>query len=333
MTKHPIEADSPASSLPHASSYHVPIMVQEVLDVLEVAPGKCFVDGTLGGGGHSEALLTHSSPGGHVIGLDRDEDAITAARERLASFGDRFQAVQTNYSQMREVLDSLEITHVDGVLIDAGVSSHQLDTASRGFSFRHAGPLDMRMGRGGESDSSPTLAEFLATQDDESLARIIKEYGELKGSFRVAKAILEALHDGKLENTTQLAEVVVKALNPALMRKLNVHPATLVFQALRIALNEELLHLERALHAAVDCVKPGGVIAIMCFHSLEDRIIKQGFRALANPCTCPSSLPTCACGQKPRVEILTRKPLKASGQECERNPRARSAVLRAARVL
>lgn len=315
--------------LPHASSYHVPIMVQEVLDVLQVTSSRTFVDGTLGGGGHSEALLVHSSPDGRVIGLDRDQDAIDAASARLAKFGPRFQAVRTNYSRMREVLEDLEIQHVDGVLIDAGVSSHQLDTADRGFSFRHAGPLDMRMGQ----DGSPTLAEFLARQDEESLARIIKEYGELKGSFRVAKAILEAFHRQEIEDTAQLAEIVVKALNPGLMRKLNVHPATLVFQALRIAINEELVHLERALHAAVSSVRPGGVIAMMCFHSLEDRIIKQGFRALANPCTCPPALPTCACGQKPRVEILTRKPLKASKEECEQNPRARSAVLRAARVL
>ncbi len=322
----PMSSDS---SLPHASSYHVPIMVQEVLDVLDVSAGRTYIDGTLGGGGHSEAILTHSAPSGRVIGLDRDPDAIATASARLTSFGERFTPVLTNYDRMREALDALELDAVDGVLIDAGVSSHQLDTASRGFSFRHDGPLDMRMGK----DEAPTLEEFLAAQTVDSLTRVLQDYGELKGAYRVAKGILEAFESGRLHTTGDLNAVVLAHINQGLLRKMNVSPSTLVFQALRIAINDELTHLEAALHAALECVRPGGRIAFMCFHSLEDRIIKRGFRQLVSPCVCPPGLPMCACHKKPRIEVVTRKPLRASAEECEANPRARSAILRAATVL
>lgn len=317
-----------SSSLPFASEYHVPIMVDEVLELIAAAPGKRFVDGTLGGGGHSEALLTATSPDGRLISLDRDPEAIATASARLAPFGDRFLAVQRNYDQMRHVLDELHIAHVDGTLIDAGVSSHQLDAPHRGFSFRHEGPLDMRMG-----EDTRSLAELLETLDAEQLTQIIRDYGELKGAFRIANGILDAFHAGTLTSTRALHDVVLASMNPALMRKLNVSPATLVFQALRIAVNDELAHLERALHAAVSCVSPGGRVVFICFHSLEDRIIKQGLRKLENPCTCPPALPRCACGKKPKVRILTSKPRRASPEECEANPRARSAVLRAAEIL
>lgn len=318
-----------SNTLPHASPYHVPIMVHEVLDVLNARAGASFIDGTLGGGGHSEALLTHTSPTGRVIGLDRDIDAITEASSRLASFGERFTAVHTNYDLMREALDGLGVDAVDGVLIDAGVSSHQLDTPERGFSFRHDGPLDMRMG----NDEAPTLAEFLTTQDPESLTRVLQDYGELKGAFRIANGILDAFAADALHTTGDLNTVVLEYINPGLLRKMNISPSTLVFQALRIAINDELTHLEAALHAAISCVRPGGRVAFMCFHSLEDRIIKQGLRAMVNPCICPSGLPICACGKQPRVKLVTRKPMRASPEECAANPRARSAMLRAATVL
>ncbi len=321
---------SSSITLPNASRYHVPIMVEQILQHLHVSAHHTYLDATLGGGGHSEALLQHSSPDGKVIGLDRDPEAILEASTRLAPFGDRFQAVQSNYSAMRTVLDDLGIDFVDGLLLDAGVSSHQLDDADRGFSFRNSGPLDMRMG---PDDNTPTLEQFLHTQDEESLAKILKEYGELKGSYRVAKAIISAFSAGKITNTGELSQVVVSAIQPGLMRRMNINPATLAFQALRIAINDELSHLREAVYSAVECVRPGGYIALMCFHSLEDRIVKQGFRHLANPCECPPGLPACVCHKQPRLEIVTRKPLKASDKECEANPRARSAVLRIAKVL
>lgn len=302
-------------------------MVAEILEWLEVGPGKVFVDGTLGGGGHAEAMLDASAPDGRVIGIDRDPEALAEASARLARFGERFTSEKANYSEAPEVLARLGLDRVDGMLVDAGVSSHQLDDPARGFSFREEGPLDMRMG-----DDGPTLGEYLDAVDHEELGAVVARYGEIKGAYRIARAIVEARRAGELETTAQL-EGVVKGAAARMGRRSKLNPATLVFQALRIALNDELTHLERAVARVPKVVRPGGLVGFISFHSLEDRIVKRGLKALATDCICPPGLPLCACGAQAKVEILTRKPISPSAREIELNPRARSARLRVARVL
>lgn len=319
-----IVANSQDPLTTYASSYHTPIMVGEVLEYLCLSPGALILDGTLGGGGHSEALL---DAGVDVLALDRDPEAHDAARARLARFGDRFRSVLANYSEAPRVLEELGIERVDGMLIDAGVSSHQLDDSSRGFSFREGGPLDMRMG-----PDSETLEELLARLTHGELARILNRYGELKNAGRLAGVILDARDEGRLTDTAALAKIV-HDVGSKPGRKQSINPATLVFQALRIALNDELTHLERAVEQVPRVVKVGGFAAFISFHSLEDRIVKQGFRYLADPCVCPPGLPMCGCGARPLVEIMTRKPQRPTDREVELNPRSRSALLRVAKIL
>ncbi|WP_230469935.1 16S rRNA (cytosine(1402)-N(4))-methyltransferase RsmH [Lujinxingia vulgaris] len=313
------------SSNLYASEYHAPIMVEEVLHWLNVMPGGLYVDGTAGGGGHSAAILDRSAPDGRLIAIDRDPEALSAVRERLAEeAGSRLTLVNANYAQAAEILAERGAL-ADGWLVDAGVSSHQLDEPSRGFSFQQPGPLDMRMG-----PDVPTLAEYLETTSREELARVIKVYGEVRGSWGVAGAILGAFSRGELKTTTDLADVVASKQRGG-SRK--IHPATLVFQALRIAVNRELEHLEAAVRQIPDVVKPGGRAVFVSFHSLEDRIVKHTFRELADPCTCPRDFPRCACGKEPLVEVLTRQSVVAGDEEVQTNPRARSARLRAIEVL
>jgi 16S rRNA (cytosine1402-N4)-methyltransferase len=260
------------------------------------------------------------------LGIDRDPQAIAVASARLAFAADRFTALLGNYGDAASLLASRQLGPVDGWLVDAGVSSHQLDDPSRGFSFREDGPLDMRMG-----EDAPTLAEWLDAVDHPALARVLGQWGELPQPTRVATAILRARSAGKLTTTGQLRDAIVSA-TPAMHRTSHINPATLAFQALRIAVNGELEHLERAVASIPQVVKPGGRAAFISFHSLEDRIVKQGVRALEDPCTCPAGLPVCACGAYARVRVLTSRPIQPSDAEVRDNPRARSAKLRVVEV-
>jgi 16S rRNA (cytosine1402-N4)-methyltransferase len=328
-TKRETMPDTPETSndpMQYATAYHAPVLVREVLDALRVGPGGVWLDGTLGGGGHTQAILEASAPNGRVYSIDRDPEAIAVATERLASYGDRWTALRGNYADARGLLDAAGVGRVDGWLVDAGVSSHQLDAPERGFSFREPGPLDMRMGEEGL-----TAAQWLAEQSADELGRVIADYGEMKGSFRVARAIVAARDAGELATTADLARVVESAAPRG--RDTNIHPATRVFQAIRIAVNDELAGLERAVEQIPEVVRPGGRAVFISFHSLEDRIVKNGFRALASDCECPPGLPTCACDAVAQIEVVGRKPITAQPDELEENPRARSARLRAATVL
>ncbi|MFU8805147.1 MAG: 16S rRNA (cytosine(1402)-N(4))-methyltransferase RsmH [Bradymonadaceae bacterium] len=319
-----------SNSSPYATPYHEPVLVAEVLEYLDVKPGGRYVDGTLGGGGHTRAILDRSAPDGKVLAIDRDPQALDVARARLTDAGDRVRFVQGNYGDAASICKQEGFEDVDGFLVDAGVSSHQLDTAERGFSFSRPGPLDMRMG-----PDAPTLEEYLTEVSLEELGRVLKVYGELRSWRRLAREILDASHAEKLEDTGDLARLVegVVGRGAGSGRSTTINPATLVFQALRIAVNRELEHLEAAVEAIPRFVGVGGRAVFISFHSLEDRIVKHGFRTLADPCTCPPGLPVCICGLEPTVEVLTSKPVQATEEELDQNPRARSARLRAVRVL
>lgn len=316
--------------LPYASEFHVPVLVDEVLEWLDVDEGRIYVDGTVGGGGHTQAILDASAPTGRVIAIDRDPEARQAAEARLADYGDRVQVIAGNYADTRKILDELGIDRVDGWLIDAGVSSHQFDDPERGFSFRNAGPLDMRMG-----PDAVSLETYLEEVPEKELVRVLKEYGEVRGAHRIARKLLEAFIDGKFHDTRQLADVVEKIVGhrgPA-GRRQTIHPATLVFQALRIELNDELTGLEKAVESIPDVVKSGGRAVFISFHSLEDRIVKHGFRRLEEGPDLPKDIPLPAERYEGQAEVLTRKPVGASDEEVEANPRSRSAKLRALKVL
>lgn len=304
-------------------------MVAEVLEHLSPKPGQTFMDGTLGGGGHTHALLDATSPDGTIISLDRDPEAIAQARQRLTAYGERFIPVLTNYAEAAQIAQEHRPGGVDGLLIDAGVSSHQLDDPGRGFSFQNAGPLDMRMG-----PDSPSLADLLSQIEHPQLTHILRHYGEVQNPSPLAKAIIEDMRAGKLTTTADLSDLILRIVGRPRQKgpKKPIHPATLVFQGLRIATNDELTHLERVVDTLPQIIKPGGIAVFISFHSLEDRIVKQGLKRLENPCTCPPSLPLCACHAKPKVQILTSKPIRPSDREVELNPRSRSALLRAARI-
>jgi 16S rRNA (cytosine1402-N4)-methyltransferase len=298
---------------------HEPVLGREIVEALRPAPGKLLLDGTLGGGGHSLLLL---EGGARVIGIDKDPRALAAARARLARFGEAFRAVRADFRDAKNVLDALGLSAVDGALVDLGVSSPQLDEADRGFSFSRPGPLDMRMSGEGEP-----LAELLRRIDERELARILREYGEEPFARPVARAMKRAVDAGEPLDTGRLAEVVAAAIpRKAWPRK--IHPATRTFQALRIAVNDELGALARWLDALPAMLAPGGRAAAISFHSLEDRMVKEKFRALTQACTCPPDLPICACGAKASFTPVTKKPVIAGEDEVARNPRARSAKLR-----
>jgi 16S rRNA (cytosine1402-N4)-methyltransferase len=314
-------------------SYHEPVLLIETLGQLDLEPGSVIVDGTLGGGGHAEAILERTSPDGLLIGLDLDADAIREAAKRLEDFGDRVHLVQASFRRMEDVAADLRVAKgnidIDGVLLDLGVSSFQLDEAARGFRFAPGdeSPLDMRMdGEGGRA----TAAELLATLSVEALEQVFSKYGQLPGSRRLARAIVERRDAAPLETATDLLGLI-REVGIGRGRKHN--PATLVFQALRIAVNDEMAALEEGLQAAMRVVRPGGRIAVIAYHSLEDRLVKHTFRNAARGCVCPPDFPECRCGRVPTLEILTRRPIGPNQAEIERNPRARSARLRAARRL
>jgi len=292
---------------------HLPVMLEEVLTWLAPRPAGVYCDGTVGLGGHAAGVLERSAPDGRVIGIDRDSEALDAARVRLMPFGDRVTLVHARFSEAREVLDRLGLVAVDGFLVDLGVSSPQLDRPERGFSFRNDGPLDMRM----DPSAGETAADLLRRVDEVELAQIIRDYGEERHAARVARAIVEARRAGDLDTTGKLAALVARAIP---RHEYGKNPATRTFQALRIAVNQELEELERLLSVAADCLRPGGRLCVIAFHSLEDRIVKRRLRALAG-----------RDGSGPAVlRILTKHVVPPSGAERARNPRARSAHLRAA---
>lgn len=306
------------------SFHHIPVLLHETLEALAVKPDGIYIDCTLGGAGHSSAILERLGPEGRLIGFDQDENALKAAGERLAPYGDRVRLVKTNFEHIASVVTQLGLGPVDGVLMDIGVSSHQLDEAERGFSFHQNAPLDMRMDR-----SNPVSAATVVNQwSEEELARILWEYGEERWSKRIAQFIVKAREQKPLASTDDLVDAI-KAAIPAAARREGGHPARRSFQAIRIAVNDELGVLERGLAGAIQVLKPGGRLAVITFHSLEDRIVKQTFARWVNPCTCPSSIPVCVCGQVPLAEHVTRKPVTATPAELEENPRSRSAKLRA----
>jgi len=303
--------------------HHVPVLLNEVLEGLAIREDGTYVDCTLGGAGHSLEILRRLGPKGRLIGLDQDEAALAAAAERLAPFGDQVRLVKTNFARIAQVVDELQVGPVHGVLMDIGVSSHQLDEAERGFSFHQEAPLDMRMDR-----SSPVSAATVVNEwPEEELVRIIREYGEERWAKRIAQFIVRARAHGPIRTTTELVDVI-KAAIPAAARREGGHPARRTFQAIRIAVNDELGALERGLEGAVQVLAPGGRLAVITFHSLEDRLVKQTFARWANPCTCPPNAPVCTCGKQPLVRHVTRKPVTASPAELEANPRSRSAKLR-----
>ncbi len=306
---------------------HVPILLPEVLALLKPERGGIFVDGTLGGGGHAEAVLQRLRAG-RLYGIDRDGAAIVAASERLRPFGEKFVAVRGNFFQMKELLAGEGIQKADGILLDLGVSSYQLDTPQRGFSYHEEAPLDMRM------DDRAALSAYDVANGytSEALFHLIRDYGEERFASRIANAIVRARETGPIKTTTELAEIVKKAI-PAPTRREGPHPARRTFQAIRIEVNGELAGLAKALENAHDLLNDNGVLAVITFHSLEDRIVKQLFRKFEKPCICDPKAPICVCGKKPTAQILTKKPLTADEQELMENPRARSAKLRAIRKL
>lgn len=304
---------------------HKSVLLTEAVKLLKPSTGEIFVDATLGLGGHAEAILSVSEKT-RLIGIDRDAEAIALATRRLERFGARKRIFHANFSEIKKVLAEAEIEKVDGVLADLGVSSLQFDSATRGFSFRFDAPLDMRMNAADEN--APNAADLLAALSEFEIARIIYEYGEERLSRRIARRIVWKREQGEpIRTTRQLAETVEKAVGRG--KKDKIHPATKTFQALRIAVNGELEILERFLRDAVDVLKKDGRLAVITFHSLEDRIVKQTFQNLAGKCVCPPRLPNCVCGASRRIEILTRKPITPDALELEENPRARSAKLRA----
>jgi 16S rRNA (cytosine1402-N4)-methyltransferase len=303
---------------------HKSVLLSETIKVLKPQPGEIFVDATLGLGGHTEKILTDFDET-RVLGIDQDKEAITFAERRLEKFGSRIKIFHANFSEIKSVSAEAEIETVDGVIADLGVSSLQFDSAERGFSFRFDAPLDMRMNA---NDERETAADLLATLSEFEIARIIYEYGEERLSRRIASRIVWKREQGEpIETTKQLADLVEKAVGRG--KKDKIHPATRTFQALRIAVNGELEILEQFIRDSVEILKKDGRLALITFHSLEDRIVKQTFQKLSGKCFCPPRLPQCVCGAKKEVEILTRKPIVPSEFELEENPRARSAKLRA----
>ena len=303
--------------------HHVPVLFDEVMEWMAPRPDGVYLDGTLGGGGHSEGILRLSGGTARLYGIDRDGEAIAAASARLKAYPG-FQAIHGNFHDAKALLRAAGAPPLTGALVDLGVSSHQLDEAARGFSYHEDAPLDMRM----DPSQGPTAAEYLAGISQEEFRRILTEYGEEKWAARIAQIFVERRAKAPILTTGDLVAVVDAAIPKAVRRKDDGHPARRTFQAVRIALNDELDPLRQALCDFVDLLAPGGRLLVITFHSLEDRIVKQTFRQLQNPCTCPPKAPVCTCGKKPLGRVRAGGAVKPSAQEVESNPRARSAKLR-----
>lgn len=302
---------------------HKSVLLNETIESLNIQPDGIYVDGTLGGAGHSSEICRRLGTNGRLIGIDQDGDAIAAASERLKEFGDKVTIVRDNYVNTPSVLANLGISEADGILLDLGVSSYQLDTDERGFSYQHEAPLDMRM-----DDRNPmTAADIVNGYSLQELARVIREYGEDKFAQNIAKHICMEREKSPIETTTQLAEIIKQAI-PMKMRVTGGHPAKRTFQAIRIELNRELTVLENSIGSMIDLLNPGGRLCIITFHSLEDRIVKEAYRKAENPCTCPPSFPVCVCGNKSKGKVITRKPILPSEDELTENRRSESAKLR-----
>lgn len=304
---------------------HVSVLLRECIEALNIKPDGIYVDCTAGGGGHSLEIVKRLTAGGRLIAIDRDEDALRAAGARLADYADRVTFVHSNYAMLQSVLADLGIPKADGVLADLGVSSYQLDTAERGFSYMQDAPLDMRMDR----EQPLSARDVVNTYSEEELRRILYDYGEEKFARNIAANIVKQRSERPIETTLELAELV-KGSMPKAAREGGHHPAKRTFQAIRIEVNAELSSIPPALDAAVHALNPGGRVAVITFHSLEDRLVKQKFAALSSGCTCPREFPVCVCGKKPVVRVITKKPVTAGEDELEVNPRSRSAKLRVA---
>ncbi len=307
---------------------HRSVLLEESIGFLRPRPGAVFVDATVGAGGHSEAILEAAGSDGRVYAIDLDPEALAHASHRLARFGDRFVPLAGNHAEIRELLAANGVFAVDGVLADLGVSSLQLDDPARGFSFRVDAPLDMRMDQG----TGPTAADLVASLTVGDLRNVLAEFGEERRAATIAREIVQARTRERIATTLQLAELVERVLGPA-ARRYRIHPATRTFQALRIAVNREIDSIARLIPGAVSLLRRGGRLVVIAFHSLEDRAVKREIRALAHRCICPPGLPVCGCGRENLVRVLTARPVVPAVDEVERNPRSRSARLRAAERL
>ncbi len=307
------------------SSFHIPVMHREVVESLRVHPGGIYVDGTVGGGGHADEILKNTAPDGLLIGIDVDDDALRESEERLSVFGSRKILVKGNFADIDVILESLNIGQVDGILLDLGVSAHQLRTAGRGFSFSLDADLDMRM----DQSHGASAYDVINTFPERELQRIIKDFGEEIMAERIARMISLRRKTSPIKTTAELVDIIGKAL-PSQFKTGRIHPATRTFQAIRIYVNNELLNLQNVINHGVDIIKKSGRFSIISFHSLEDRIVKNGFRSWEKGCICPPSLPVCACHRNAKLKVLTRKPLTPAASEIESNPLARSAKLRTA---
>ena len=302
---------------------HRSVLLNETVDSLNIKPDGIYVDGTLGGGGHAYEVAKRLGPSGRIIGIDQDADAIAAATERLKDYKDKVTIVRSNYRNIREVLEGLRIQKADGIYLDLGVSSYQLDTVNRGFTYRENAPLDMRMDQRNEK----TAADIVNDYGEMELYRVIRDSGEEKFAKNIAKHIVQARKTGRIETTDQLVEII-KAAIPAKMRAEGGHPAKRTFQALRIELNQELEVLNESIDTMIGLLNPGGRLSIITFHSLEDRIVKTRFRTNENPCICPPDFPVCVCGRKSRGKVITKKPIVPGDEEITENRRSKSSKLR-----
>lgn len=302
---------------------HISVLLNETIDALDIKENGIYVDGTLGGAGHAYEVCKRLGAEGHFIGIDQDADAIEAGTKRLAEFGEQVRIVRSNYCNMKQVLEELGISKVNGIVLDLGVSSHQLDTAERGFSYREDAPLDMRM----DQRNPMTAKDIVNGYSENELFRIIRDYGEDKFAKNIAKHIVRAREEKEITTTNELTEII-KAAIPMKVRKNTGHPSKKTFQAIRIELNKELDVLKDTLDEMIELLDDGGRICIITFHSLEDRIVKSIYRKNENPCTCPSTFPVCVCGNKPKGKVITRKPILPTEEELVYNRRSKSAKLR-----
>ena len=307
---------------------HYSVLLNECIEGLAIRPDGIYIDGTAGGAGHSSVIASHLGEGGKLLALDQDATAVAVATERLSRFGDRAEVVHSNFCDLAKVCEDRGIEHIDGLLLDLGVSSYQLDTAERGFSYRADAPLDMRM----DATKTLTAKKIVNEYSEEALKRILFEYGEERFSSRIASNIIRARQTAPIETTGELVEIIKRSV-PAHHGDGGHHPAMRTFQALRIEVNAELDVIAPAIKSAVSLLNKGGRIAIITFHSLEDRIVKQTFNSLTGGCTCPKNFPVCVCGNKPTLKLITKGALVATEKEQEENPRARSAKLRVAEKL